>query len=182
MLKRRSFPVWALFWRLFFRNSCSQHPVRKNGSCTQLECILRNWLGWPVFGRLLSVWFEIIYCLVKNQKNKKTLHKSKWQSLLIGSVRGCSAPAISWPDHGFPIYPQFMLSFFQSDISQMWSPPPGGLPWLLCLKALSPPQHFCHLRLPGVSLDCFHTSKLWALKGHGLCCLALSPTENNTWD
>ena len=38
--------------------------------------------------------------------------------------------------------------------------PPGGLSWLLCLKPLSPPPHFHHLKSPGVSFDWPHVSTL----------------------
>lgn len=85
----------------------------------------------------------------------------------------CSRPARPLSS---PIFAQ--LTPIHQILGQM-SPSPGGLPWLLCPKALSPPQYLSYLKRAVVSLYLLPVSSSldWALWGHGLCCLALSPSE-----
>lgn len=61
------------------------------------------------------------------KQNKETDHKLKCQSLLLGRVKGCSAPPVSGPDYS--VSPSTHDSLFSVDqASGQMLPPPGGLP------------------------------------------------------
>lgn len=128
----------------------------------------------PVLGRLLSFLSE---CIFSSKTNKQTLHKSKlWGKEMFSThsrpARPHCSPTFAW-----------LIPIHQA--SGQMSPIPGGLPWLLCPKALSPPQHLGYLKLPVVSLYLLPVSSLLDSELYeGMdCAVLLCPlAKNNAWD